>query len=271
MLQIANLCPNFSLFEVVSNLDETNLIVRTATPLMIEMLNTCFVETKSTKRILPLEWPAETNSLVFRHNDSTITHEGCVAQIHKANKNKDVETILSSIKVRKFDMSWLFRDGKNFTDLVEILNVTNKQEVLATEFVKNLSQQFWKQYKIRLICQMFVPFSLYGVLSIAFMYLKLKDALVSDQEDDEGEGGGEGEDMHPVEIRVLSYIVVLFWIYQVFLEVKQFDSQKGCCKGLKDHFTGLWNLNDMIHLSIVLLLVVITSAEKSDPWISHEI
>ena len=40
----------------------------------------------------------------------------------------------------------MFRDGKNFTDLVVVLNDSDRKEIFATNFVKFLIDQFWDTY-----------------------------------------------------------------------------------------------------------------------------
>ena len=92
------------------------------TPVITELLNSCFVETKSTRQIQTLEWPSDVNSIMFRHKDSIVTQEDCSFQIERTDKYPDTDNIVNAIKVRKLNISWLFRDGKNFTDLVNIIN-----------------------------------------------------------------------------------------------------------------------------------------------------
>lgn len=83
LLSIANLCPNFCIFDIISNLDEAYFIMKTATPVIVELLNNCFVETKSTKRITTIKWPTDVKSMIFRQSDTTITQEDCLLQIER--------------------------------------------------------------------------------------------------------------------------------------------------------------------------------------------
>ena len=56
LLEIANLCPNFSLFEVVRNLNDVSKILKKTTPIILDLLDSCAVETKSTRLVNTIEY-----------------------------------------------------------------------------------------------------------------------------------------------------------------------------------------------------------------------
>lgn len=47
------------------------------------------------------------------------------------------DSVLTVVKIKRFNLKWLFKDGKNFLGLVNILEKTDNSSILATDFVKN--------------------------------------------------------------------------------------------------------------------------------------
>ena len=123
-------------------------------------------------------------------------------QIDANDKHPDTDNIVNAIKVRKFNLTWLFRDGQNFTDLVSILTETDRKEILATEFVKFLLDEFWSSYKRELVLRMFIPYMLYSLSSFGFMYMKLQ--LLHGLAEDES---------YPAGLAIGGILTVIFWIY----------------------------------------------------------
>ena len=97
-----------------------------------------------------------------------------MTQIENNDTSSHNERILNTIKVQKFDLTWMFRDDKNFTDFVVVLNKSNKKEIFSTKFVESLLDQFWLIYKSMLVKWMFVPFLMYACCSISYMYFTAK-------------------------------------------------------------------------------------------------
>ena len=103
----------------------------------------------------------------------------------------------------------MFRDGKNFTDLVEVLNESDRKEIFATNFVKFLLDQFWSYYRNYLVLYMFAPFCCYAVFSIAFMYFTMKRIVEP------------LEQAYPAPLYTIAGITVLvLWAYHVFLDCR---------------------------------------------------
>ena len=71
------------------------------------------------------------------------------------------------------NLKWLFRNNKDFLDLVEILNETNNIAVLKTAFVSSLLEGFWNEYKQKIFRTQFIPFLCYMITIITFMVLCL--------------------------------------------------------------------------------------------------
>ena len=155
-------------------------------------------------------WPSNMNTLIFRHNTATITEEECLKYIEKHDTDsKTDDHIINAIKVQRFDLSWMFRDGKNFTDLVVVLNDSDRKEIFATNFVKFLIDQFWDTYQGNLIRYMFVPFCCYATFSISFMYFSIKRVVEPI------------EDAYPaVTYTIAGIVTLLFWAYQVYLDIR---------------------------------------------------
>ena len=124
LLQIANLYPNFSLFEHIPDQRGANYICKRSSPLMIQLLSSCFVNTKSTRKITTLDWPTrwEKKFFTFCHDNCIIDQETCWKKIYEKQSHLSFlyskETVVSSVSVRKFNLSWLFKDNRNFLGLV---------------------------------------------------------------------------------------------------------------------------------------------------------
>ena len=84
-----------------------------------------------------------------------------------------MDTVVTPVKVKVFNLEWLFRDGKNFVTFVKILKNTDISSIFGTDFVKYLLAQFWTTYQLKIFLRMFCPFICYLVMSIAFIYFML--------------------------------------------------------------------------------------------------
>ena len=139
----------------------------------------------------------------------------------------------------------MFRDNKNFTNLVVILNKSDRKEIFATKFVGFLLEQFWEYYKRKLVIRMFLPFCLYAICSISFMYFSTKRIV-------EGEDNAYAEELYLIAAIVTS----ILWAYHMFLDYKQLKSSDSCWESLKKYLTDLYNINDLIHLTITIVFIV---------------
>ena len=61
------------MFDIISNLEETSYVLKTATPTIINQLNNCFVESKSTRLVKTIDWPSHLNDIIFRNDDTIIS------------------------------------------------------------------------------------------------------------------------------------------------------------------------------------------------------
>ena len=78
---------------------------------------------------------------------------------------------------------------------------------------------------------MFIPFVLYTVCSITFIYYMLKHAQ------------NPLNTFEPDQIAYGAYVTLLLWAYQMVLEAGQYYY----FKSFNDFFT-IWNTNDLVHL-----------------------
>ena len=49
---------------------------------------------------------------------------------------------------------------------------------------------------------------------------------------------------------------MIFWAYLIYLEYKQLRYNENFCAALKDYLKDFWNLNDIVHLTLVLVLAI---------------
>lgn len=177
LLQIANMCPNFSLFDVISDLDSIEVILKNPSPTIYQLFNTCFVETKSTRFIRKLDWPADQglSTTNFFQSSCVVTDDSCVNEI---NKLEPESTVVNQVKVHKLNLVWLFRNYGNYLKLVQILNDSQQNnEIFATDFVCILLGQYWTKYQKRLFFRLFIPFQIYLFFSIMFIYICLYNSV----------------------------------------------------------------------------------------------
>ena len=83
LLDIANYCDNFSLFEIIPNQKTIKTILKHATPQIAKLLRTCFVETKSSRKIVTLPLPSnmEKKFIIFRKNSCIVSLDECTKEI----------------------------------------------------------------------------------------------------------------------------------------------------------------------------------------------
>ena len=79
LYQIANKCPNFSIFDTISDQSSIEKMLESHSPTIVELFNSCFVETKSTRQIRKLEWPTDMkdNNLYFFQSNCAVTDIDC--------------------------------------------------------------------------------------------------------------------------------------------------------------------------------------------------
>ena len=70
-------------------------------------------------------------------------------------------------------LGWLTQGGKNFLDLVKILNASSNTEVLQTNFVISILENFWVIYKDKINKTQAIPFAIYLVSIIHWMLYAL--------------------------------------------------------------------------------------------------
>lgn len=251
LLQIANMCQNFSLFDVISDQASIELYLSNTTPTIIQLLNSCFVETKSTRSIRRLEWPVGARkTLTFFQADCVVTQDDCEREVENLGPQKKQNTYVS---VSKFNLSWLYQDGQDYLNLVRILNESqNNTIIFDTEFVDNLLSEFWEKYWTKLFYQMFLPFVGYMLSAITFMYVSLfRSAYVYD----------DAWYTKAWVVWTLGIVTFVFWIQECYLEFIQLMGHVGKRNKLKCDMNfflsiDIFNLNDKCQLTALLILLV---------------
>ena len=98
---------------------------------------------------------------------------------------------------------------------------------------------------------MFTPFCFYALFSISFMYFTIK-RIVEPQ----------GQAYPAFLYTVAGIIVLILWVYHVYLDCRQLNQRRETQKGLKTYFNDIWNLNDLLHLSISMVMVATNLTEE---------
>ena len=97
------LCPEFSLSDAISTQEELDLLLKSATPTVIEILNSaCFVESQSTRQITTLQWPQGVHYISYRSKDCLANLQDIESVIE--DDYRDAPKMIKSVNVRKFDL-----------------------------------------------------------------------------------------------------------------------------------------------------------------------
>lgn len=116
ILKIGRLSPNFSVFKIFQSQDDFGQIVEKSTPQTTAELESCLVETRSTRQIQLLDWPRELDLLTLRSNKCTISKEELDNELED-HENK----VTRAVNVTTLNMSFFFHDRKNFIAFTQML------------------------------------------------------------------------------------------------------------------------------------------------------
>ena len=95
--------------------------------------------------------------------------------------------------------------------MVYVLNESSRSSgIFDTEFVQNLLGEFWEKYHKKLFWNMFIPFVLYMIFAISFMYVCLYRVAYSFDKpwycDD-------------WVMWTLGIVTSIFWTHELYLEI----------------------------------------------------
>ena len=73
-----------------------------------------------------------------------------------------------------YNLTWLFKNKRDFVDLVKLSQRTKNEKIFATDLYVNLVEHFWDQYYYKLFKYQFLPYMLYAISCTTAIYLGLK-------------------------------------------------------------------------------------------------
>ena len=92
LLKIASLCPGFTLFKSLSNIESINQIFSTVSPQILTVLDACSQENKSTRLIQTLDWPRDLDMLTFCDSSCIVDEETIKKKLEvKTNAKTDAD------------------------------------------------------------------------------------------------------------------------------------------------------------------------------------
>ena len=108
------------------------------------------IETKETKQILTLDISFEEERLItLWHTNIKVDAE----EIQEKTKEKlkkigaeEEDIMMNSVQVKLIKIRWLREGGRNFLDLVNLLNETKNYQIISTKFVSCLLSGYWDIY-----------------------------------------------------------------------------------------------------------------------------
>ena len=89
-----------------------------------------------------MKWPKSLQFLTFRKN-TCIAFEKEIQQ--KLDEVKDSTHSTKAINVKVIKIEWLLQSENQFLDLPPILNQTDNESIVATEFVLKVRDEFWDE------------------------------------------------------------------------------------------------------------------------------
>ena len=211
--------------------------MKTATSTIIALLQTCFVESKSTRKLSKkIHWPENLRIITFIHDSCVIDDE--IIKNH-ISKNYKVKGLKHSVKVQRLNVKWLFQGSKNFKDFVKIITQLNSTNLLYdTEFVSILLEQFWRRIQLRLGLFYFLPFVIFGILGIFFLSANLQ--LRVDPK----------EAIDVAWIWILGILTFLLSLHQIRVEIISLLGFEN-----KIDYINAYNINDILMLSTMNILI----------------
>ena len=73
------------------------------------------------------------------------------------------------------DLSWLFRNKKDFLDFVQVLNEFDRDRLFQTIYVQALTDEFWMKNLKKIMLRTFLPWVIYSILSVVYFAYSLNN------------------------------------------------------------------------------------------------
>ena len=85
-------------------------ILRLPTPLICELFNTCYVESKNTRLIKTIDWPTNLHLMTFLHQSRLVSAEEVSLNLqNQQQKHRNLkDTIHNQVTVRMLKLNWLY-------------------------------------------------------------------------------------------------------------------------------------------------------------------
>ena len=65
---------------------------------------------------------------------------------------------MKTVTIKIFDIGFILKDERGFVGIIQMLNDSRDFQILITEFVKQLLDQFWEVYYKKLVRRHFLPY-----------------------------------------------------------------------------------------------------------------
>ena len=144
----------------------------------------------------------------------------------------------TSVIVHMMEFKWLTRKGKNFLNLVEILNKTQTKAIVKTNFVKFVLNGFWETYFKKIFLSQFIPSLFYQMSMLSYLTYTLQ----SDQDS--------------VEYQIIYYpllgFTLAFKMNLVMTEIRQWQHSDSNW----EYLLSIWNLNDLVYLILNFVVII---------------
>ena len=168
--------------------------------------------------------------------------------------------MIHAVNVKCMHLGWLTtgedseKQPKNFLTLVKILNRVSNKEILQTNFVNCLIENYWEVYKDKIMKTQFIPFCIY-LASILFWFM----FSLRDDEDNsmDVQWSSWPNKQSPAYLCIyfpMIGFITVFMSNQVWIEVRQLVKSSGWV--LTKHFDNFWNYNDLVYLLLNTFLMI---------------
>ena len=101
--------------------------------------------------------------MTFTHPCLKLDDKSCKEKVLEELKKHDIdaEATINSVSIKQMQLKWLKADGKDFLDLVKILNDSRSQDIMKTSFVRCLLYGNWEKYYQKIKWTQFIPYVAY--------------------------------------------------------------------------------------------------------------
>ena len=174
---------------------------------------------------------------------------------HLKAENEEEEKLLPRpVKVRMFKLAWMQREGKNFIVLTPSLG-ENSDDFYKSQFMNGMLTHFWPDIQEKIFWRQFLPFVMYMLTSVLFMYYALRPNPES----------VDPMAIGPFEIgmAVLTLLCLLYAVRNEFLQFSRMEDKLS-------YFTSFWNYIDIVGIAFTLI-IIISAFSGEGGLISYEV